>query len=239
MSVILYWSADVVRKFPGLAVAIGSIANVSIEKENNKIKELKESVYKEVLSKYSLDNLKDNPMVRAYRDLYWRLGIDPTKTRPSGEALLRRVLHGNPAPTILTAVDAYNLASMKTIVPISGFDMGRLHPPLSIRFARKGEEFMGIGMTKPVKLDEYMLVLADSKRVLCIYPHRDSDHTKITEDTKEILIVAYGAQGISRQQLEEAVQLALEYIKTVCGGDIGAISFLAQSPLECEKDAIF
>lgn len=227
MSVILNWSGDVVKKFPGLAVAVGNIANVLVEKENEKIKELKESICKEVLSRYSLDNLKDNPTVRAYRDLYWRIGIDPTKTRPSGEALLRRVLHGNPFPTILTAVDAYNLASMKTIIPISGFDMAFLHPPLNIRFAQKGERFIGIGMTKPIELDEHMLVLADSKRVLSIYPHRDSDHTKITKDTKEILIVAYGARGISRQQLEEAAQLALEYIKTVCGGEIGIIRFFS------------
>ncbi|MEM0216776.1 MAG: phenylalanine--tRNA ligase beta subunit-related protein [Candidatus Bathyarchaeia archaeon] len=230
MSIDLYWSDDVVRKFPGLAVAIGNITNVSVEKENNKIRELKESVCKEVLSKYSLDTLKDNPIVRAYRDLYWRIGIDPTKTRPSGEALLRRVLRGNPVPTLLTAVDAYNLASIKTIIPISGFDMARLHPPLNIRFARKDEEFIGIGATKPIKLDERMLVLTDSERVLCIYPHRDSEHTKITEDTKEILIVAYGAQGIGRQQLEDAVQLALKYINTVCGGEIGFIRFFSSVP---------
>ncbi|MBC7129841.1 hypothetical protein H5T51_01295 [Candidatus Bathyarchaeota archaeon] len=227
MSLIVYWCAEVAEKFPELAVAIGSINQVSVERENSKIQELKRAVYAEVRSKYALETLKDNPIVRAYRDLYWRLGIDPTKTRPSGEALLRRVLRGNPLPTISTAVDAYNLASMKTIIPISGFDIDKLNPPLNVRFAEKSEEFKGIGMNETLKLDDNLLVLADRQRVICIYPHRDSDYTKITATTRKILIVGYGAPRISRQQLEEAVKLALNYIKAVCGGEIDSISFFS------------
>jgi phosphoenolpyruvate synthase (EC 2.7.9.2) len=42
----------------------------------------------------SLEGLKEDPVVRAYRDFYWRLGIDPTKVRPSSEALARRAFRG-------------------------------------------------------------------------------------------------------------------------------------------------
>jgi DNA/RNA-binding domain of Phe-tRNA-synthetase-like protein len=68
------------------------IRNVRAEKDNEHIQSLKKAVYEEVKTKYNIEILKDDPTVRAYRDLYWKLGIDPTKTRPSGEALLRRVL---------------------------------------------------------------------------------------------------------------------------------------------------
>lgn len=118
---------------------------------------------------------------------------------------------------------------MKTIIPISGFDMEKLNPPLNVRFAEKGEEFKGIDVNETIRLDDNMLVLADRQHVVCIYPHRDSDYTKITENTRKILIVAYGAPGISRQQLEEAVQLALTYIKMACGGEIGPIRFFSPS----------
>lgn len=230
MQPVVYCSIEVAAKFPKLAVGVGQVTNVTIEAENKKIKELKSMVYAEVRAKYrDVEKLKDNTVVRAYRDLYWKLDIDPTKTRPSGEALLRRVLHGKPLPTISTAVDAYNLASMKTIIPISGFDMEKLSPPFNIRFAENGEEFIGIGMKESIKLTNKMLVLADTKRVLCIYPHRDSDSTKITEKTRNILIVGYGAQGISLQQLEEAVKTALEYIKKVCGGETQKIEIFTST----------
>jgi DNA/RNA-binding domain of Phe-tRNA-synthetase-like protein len=220
MQYAVYWCAEVSEKFPKIAVGICIINNVVVKKENEKIRELKIAAYSEVRAKHDVEKLKDNPVIRAYRDLYWKLDIDPTKTRPSGEALLRRVLHGNELPTISTAVDAYNLASMKTIIPISGFDKEKLNPPFNVRFAENGEEFTGIGMEKPTTLTSKMLVLADSKRVLCIYPHRDTDYTKITEKTKNILVIGYGAPGITAQQLKEAVETALSYIKKVSGGEI-------------------
>ncbi|MGB9959176.1 MAG: B3/4 domain-containing protein [Candidatus Bathyarchaeales archaeon] len=198
MQYIVYWCTEVSNKFPKIAIGIGAINNVFVEKENEKIRELKKAAYSEVKAKYNVEKLKDNPVIRAYRDFYWKLDIDPTKTRPSGEALLRRVLHGNELPTISTAVDAYNLTSMRTMIPISGFDREKLNPPFNIRFAKDGEEFTGIGMNTPIALTSKMLVLADSKRVLCIYPHRDAEQTKITEKTKNILIVGYGAPEIPR-----------------------------------------
>jgi DNA/RNA-binding domain of Phe-tRNA-synthetase-like protein len=158
------WDLEVSERLPKLSIGIGIINNVHVEIENEQIKRLKKAVYEEVRAKYNLKTLKDNPTVRAYRNFYWKLGIDPTKTRPSGEALLRRVLHGNELPRISTVVDAYNLASMKTIIPISGFDKDRLNPPFHVRFAKNGETFMGIGMVKPMTLTDKMLVLADEKK---------------------------------------------------------------------------
>ncbi|MGB9713497.1 MAG: B3/4 domain-containing protein [Candidatus Bathyarchaeales archaeon] len=200
-----------------------------MKKENEQIKKLKETVYNDVRSKYDVETLKDNYTVRAYRDFYWKLNIDPTKTRPSGEALLRRVLHGNKLPMISTVVDAYNLASMKTIIPISGFDSEKLNPPLHVRFADNGENFVGIGMSKPMILTDKMLVLADKSRVLCVYPYRDSDYTKITEKTKDVLIVGYGAPGITEQQLKGAVETTLAYIKQVSNGEIQTVKVFSAS----------
>jgi DNA/RNA-binding domain of Phe-tRNA-synthetase-like protein len=166
--------------------------------------------------------LKDNPTVRAYRDFYWKLDIDPTKTRPSGEALLRRVLNGNELPNISTAVDAYNLASMQTVIPISGFDIYRLNPPFHIRFA-ENEAVTGIGMDKPMQLTEKMLILTDEEQVLCVYPYRDSDQTKITLLTQKAVIIGYGAPRIGQERLMAAVERALEYIERVSGGEIETI----------------
>jgi DNA/RNA-binding domain of Phe-tRNA-synthetase-like protein len=219
----LNWDSRVLSKFPALAICIGTINGVRVEKENEQIRKLKKSVYEEVRAKYNIETLKDNSTVRAYRDFYWKLGIDPTKTRPSGEALLRRVLHGEDLPCISNVVDAYNLASMKTIIPISGFDEDRLSPPFQVRFANNGEVFAGIGMSKPLVLTDNVLVLADERQILCIYPYRDADYTKITEKTRNVVIIGYGAPSIERNQLEEAVETTLSYIKAVSGGEIQTI----------------
>lgn len=112
---------------------------------------------------------------------------------------------------------------MKTIIPISGFDKDRLNPPFQIRFAKNGETFRGIGMNKPMTLTDKMLVLADENQILCIYPYRDSDHTKITRQTRNVLVVGYGAPGITEQQLEKAVETTISHIKLVSGGETKTI----------------
>jgi len=228
MQIAVNWSSEVKRGFPNLAICVGTVNGTHVEKENEEIRKLRETVYDEVKTKYSIETLKDDLTVRAYRDFYWKLRIDPTKTRPSGEALLRRVLNGNQLPCISAVVDAYNLASMKTIISISGFDRDRLAPPFRVRFAVNGEVFAGIGMDTPMQLTDRMLVLTDERRVLCIYPYRDCDHTKISLETRNAVIVGYGAPGITMEQLKRAVEMTLAYIKQVSGGEIAEISVFGE-----------
>jgi DNA/RNA-binding domain of Phe-tRNA-synthetase-like protein len=227
MQIDLDWSPNVLAKFPELAICIGTITGIHNQKDNDQLRQLKKTVYEEARAKHNVEALKNDPTVRAYRDFYWKLDIDPTKTRPSGEALLRRVLNGNELPSISTVVDAYNLASMQTIIPISGFDRDTLNPPFHIRFA-KNETFTGIGMTKPILLTEKMLVLTDEKQVLCLYPYRDSDCTKITVQTERAVIIGYGAPRIGQEQLKEAVERTLEYIKCISGGEIETAKILGK-----------
>jgi DNA/RNA-binding domain of Phe-tRNA-synthetase-like protein len=109
---------------------------------------------------------------------------------------------------------------MKTIIPISGFDLDRIAPPFQVRFAKENEKFTGIGMKTPILLERNMLVLADDKQVLCIYPYRDCEHTKITLKTRNIALVGYGVPGTTSSQIKEAVEVALTFIREVAGGKI-------------------
>jgi DNA/RNA-binding domain of Phe-tRNA-synthetase-like protein len=220
MQIGVNWGSDVARKFPGLQICVGEIDDVCNERTNEQIQRLSRTVCDEVRARYRVEALKDDPTVRAYRDFYWRLDVDPTKTRPSGEALLRRVLHGDELPQISSVVDAYNLASMKTIIPISGFDADRVSPPFHVRFAKNTEVFTGIGMSKPMFLRDNTLVLTDEKQILCIYPYRDSDHSKITLQTRNALIIAYGSPRITENQLRSAVETTLSYIEQTSHGEI-------------------
>src|SRR5262245_10221827 len=78
------------------------------------------------------------------RDLYKAMGLDPTKTRPSNEALLRRVLKGEALYRVNTLVDALNLASLTHQLPFGLYDADRLRPPVVLRRGRDGEGYEGI-----------------------------------------------------------------------------------------------
>jgi len=67
------------------------------------------------------------------RTLYKALGLDPTKYRPSNEALLRRALKGEPLYRINTLVDALNLSSLRHQLPFGLYDLARVEPPVALR----------------------------------------------------------------------------------------------------------
>jgi len=158
-----------------------------------------------------LNSLKDHPTIRALRDFYWRIGIDPTKIRPSSEALMRRFLKYGKIPKINNVVDAGNIASLETLVPIGLYDLDKVKGNLTIRFAKEGEEFLDINGERKI-LSSNSIVLSDDLGILHLFPHRDANRTKITKETNKLLIVACGVKGMDKNLVEKAADRVLEIL---------------------------
>ncbi|MBS7640863.1 MAG: phenylalanine--tRNA ligase beta subunit-related protein [Candidatus Bathyarchaeia archaeon] len=205
--------------FPDLKVLAVFMEGLKITMKNPEIESLKASVVEEVKSKYKIETLKEVLSVRAYRDFFWRIGIDPTKNRPAAEALIRRILLGKPLPSINTFVDSLNIASIKSEVAIGSFDADKIvGDRIILRYACKGEEFYGIGMSKPAVMSGCEIVLSDEAGLIAIYPHRDSERTKITEATRKAIIIFCGAPGIGIDILKRAMSITTDLITRFCGG---------------------
>jgi DNA/RNA-binding domain of Phe-tRNA-synthetase-like protein len=133
------------------------------------------------------------------RRLYRSFGIDPTKFRPSSEALLRRVLKGKPFPRILNAVDICNLCSVRFLLPIGLYDAGRLGRRVTLRRGREGESYEGIRKDR-VNL-EGRPTLADEDGPFG-NPTSDSLRTSVNPGTRSIWMVIFAPEGYSRRDLE-------------------------------------
>ena len=207
--------------FPDLTVLTLHINGVNIQKKIPELEKFKVEVTRQVINQYTLETVKNHPTFRAYRDFFWSIKIDPTKIRPAAEALIRRILAGKKLPCINTLVDAYNLASITGRIALATFDADRLHGDLLMRFAEEGEQFVGIGMQKPLVLKGGEILVSDEKKLVAIYPYRDADNTKVTEKTENIMMLVCGVPGIPKQDLENASQLALNNITRFCDGKKG------------------
>ncbi|MBW3583952.1 MAG: hypothetical protein KY455_12735 [Euryarchaeota archaeon] len=164
---------------------------------------------------WHLDTLKDDPIAAGYRKLSWALGIDPTKNRPSGEALARRILAGKPLPKIHPLVDAYNLASAQTLVPLSAYDLDHIEPPLTVRPATEVEPFHGIGRD-PERLDAGRIVYADAAgHVAGVALWRDALATRVREETQRALLLAIGADPVPPEAGDRALDAALAMARRV------------------------
>jgi DNA/RNA-binding domain of Phe-tRNA-synthetase-like protein len=209
---------EVPTSFSGICVAEGDVRSVHITRECIGLEALKQEIIREIRSRYSLEQVRDESLFRAYRDFFWSVGVDLTKTRPASEALVRRILSGGRLPAINTAVDAYNLASARSGIPIAAFDADTLNGELTMRFAEEGELFLGIGMEKPVVLREKQVIVTDTENIIAIYPYRDSDATKVTMDKRNIRILTCGVPWVERGKVAKAYELCAAYLKEYTKG---------------------
>ena len=122
------------------------------------------------------------------RSLYKDLGLDPTKVRPSNEALLRRVLKGEALYPVNTLVDALNLCSLRAQLPFGLYDLDRVQPPVVLRRGTAGESYEGI-RKGPVNV-EGRPVLVDARGPFG-NPTSDSARTMITTTCRRALVIAY------------------------------------------------
>ncbi|MCE4599383.1 MAG: hypothetical protein F7C81_04205 [Desulfurococcales archaeon] len=208
-------------KNKGISLAYGLVSGIEVKPSpviiNKKLSQVEESIRREFESG---DALSQHPHVKLYRKLLWTFNIDPTKTRPSSEALARRVIRGKPIPRINNIVDIGNIVSLETLIPIGLYDYDRINPPLTLTTAKGGEEFEPIGGRK-IKLKQGTPIIKDSTgKVVHVYPHRDSIHSMVTESTKTLLVIAAGAPGIPVKNLVQAVNMVINLIKSINPGVI-------------------
>lgn len=205
-------------KFPGLHARVTHLRGLTIRAQSPELEAFKAQIFDEAAKKWNLDELKDSSVFRAYRDFFWKVKVDPTKTRPASEALLRRILRGNPLPSINTLVDAYNLASVITSIPFGAFDVDKMRGTPVMREAKWGEEFLGIGMEKPIKLSGGEAVIQDDERLVAVYPYRDAEYSKVSTSTHNLFLLTCGVPGIGADVLEGAEAVGIEYIIRFCNG---------------------
>ena len=152
------------------------------------------------------------------RTLYKALGIDPTKTRPSNEALLRRALKGETLYRINTLVDALNLVSLREQLPFGLYDLDRLKPPVVLRKGKTGEGYEGI--RKGFVNVEARPVLVDAEGPFG-NPTSDSLRTAITTATRRTLVVAYAPAAYSVPRLRDVLDVTARTLTRFCGGEGG------------------
>lgn len=89
--------------------------------------------------RFAGESLPDLPVVAAVRRLFRDAGADPTRYRPSSEALLRRILKGEELPAIHPLVDLNNCLSVTLAVPSCVMAEGTVEAPVVLRSGAPGE----------------------------------------------------------------------------------------------------
>jgi DNA/RNA-binding domain of Phe-tRNA-synthetase-like protein len=150
----------------------------------------------------------------AVRTMYKRVGIDPTKRRPSSEALLRRVRKGEGLPRINSMVDVCNWCSLEFQLPYGLYDAAHLEGDVVLRLGIEGESYPGIR-----KDDVHVggrITLADNRGPFG-NPTSDSARTMVTAATTRALVVVFAPRDIDARQLDRVVQITAQRMEEFTG----------------------
>lgn len=147
--------------------------------------------------------------------MYKRVGIDPTKTRPSNEALLRRVRKGGAIPRINSMVDIINWCSLESQLPYGLYDLSRVIGAITLRLGREGEAYAGI-RKDTVHVAGRITVVDDEGPFG--NPTSDSARTMVTPSTTDALVVVYAPAETGAGRLREVADFTSQRIADLCGG---------------------
>jgi DNA/RNA-binding domain of Phe-tRNA-synthetase-like protein len=140
--------------------------------------------------------------ITAVRTMYKRVGLDPTKTRPSSEALLRRVRKGDSLPRINSMVDVCNWCSLEFQLPYGLYDAAHIDGDVELRIGRAGESYPGI--RKDAVHVDGRIALADGVGPFG-NPTSDSARTMVTTDTRQALLVVFAPREVEGRRLEQVL----------------------------------
>ena len=150
----------------------------------------------------------------AVRTMYKRVGIDPTKRRPSSEALLRRVRKGDALPRINSMVDVCNWCSLECQLPYGLYDVAHIEGDVVLRLGVVGESYSGI------RKDEVhvagRMTLADSHGAFG-NPTSDSARTMVTTATTRALVVVFAPREMDARRLDRVVDLTAQRMREFTG----------------------
>lgn len=134
------------------------------------------------------------------RDLYRAIGIEPTKLRPSSEALFRRAIKGKPLYQINSIVDVSNYVSLSIFLPIGLYDKDKIKGNIILRTGYENESYKGIG--KDIINISGRLTLADSVGPFG-NPSSDSLRTSIDPKSQNVLMILFAPSNYSTAILQQ------------------------------------
>ncbi|MFZ3077897.1 MAG: phenylalanine--tRNA ligase beta subunit-related protein [Candidatus Aenigmatarchaeota archaeon] len=226
---------EVLEKYPEYVCGIVVARNIDNRGLSGEILQMIKNEEARIKLDFNLETLAQHPFVQNWRKVYSSFGSRPAEFRASSEALIRRTLKGNSVSHISRLVDIYNFISLKYRTPVGGEDLEKISGNLRLRFADGSEKFIPLGSEKNENPDAGEVVYVDDeKNVLCRrWNWRESEITKLTENTKSAIIVIEALPPLAENDVMRALGDAAGLVKKFCGAET-KIFVLSSKNMEIE-----
>lgn len=166
---------------------------------------------------HDISRLAEIEGIREWRAVFKQVGIDPSRYRPSSEALLRRLLQGNSFFWINSAVDVNNFFSVLHALPFGIYDQDLLVGDVVCRLGLADDVYEGLN-GREVNM-EGKLLLADQNGAFGS-PIVDSKRSCVTEQSRNLMQVIFFHEQISDQQKDQIIGSVGRMFTEINGGEL-------------------
>ena len=183
---------DIIKNlYPDLQLGIFT-SHVSVSESGPLILGKIDEVTAKIRSSYSLEDISSIATIQQTKNAYRKLGKDPSRYRPSAEALCRRIVNGKLLYHVNNIVDILNIISIETGFSIGGYDLDKINSSIILSKGKAGIPYDAIG--RGILNMEDLPVLYDNSGPFGS-PTSDSTRTMVTPDTKNFLMVIFDFEG--------------------------------------------
>ncbi|MBI5035917.1 hypothetical protein HZC09_01110 [Candidatus Micrarchaeota archaeon] len=210
------------EKFPGLLVGVVSVKGADNNGIASGIAEKTTEQEARIRREFQAETLSQTPKIDSWRKAYAAFGGKPKENRSSVENLYRLVLKGSDLRHINKLVDIYNLVSLKHMLPLGGEDLDKTKGDITLTFATAQEpSVLLLGDKEARPPHEGEVIYKDSISTICRrWNWREAERTKLTEETRNCVLVAEALLPVTGEELEAAVSELEAMVKKHCGSTI-------------------
>ena len=127
-------------------------------------------------------------------------------------------------PAINSLVDTYNLVSLRTRCSMGAHDLDKIALPVELRVLEEKCRFTPLGSSDEVEIAAGEFGYVDARqRVICRLDLQQADLSKITTDTKNVLLIIEGTTAHTPAQVAECFQESIATISRYCGGSVAEV----------------
>lgn len=215
---------SIIDLFPDVAIGIVVARSLDNKGSNTEVANLLRSAEADSRQRFEGKVLSEHPTIQSWRQAYKKFKAGDYKS--SVENLTKRVVKGGTLPTINSLVDLYNVISLQYVFPVGGEDLDHVSGNIVLTVAKGDEEFIPLLETENNPPLPGEVVYRDAETVLCRkWNWRESDKTKLIEDTKNAIFVIESVLAEDRDRMEKATRELAQLLEAFCEAKT-SISFL-------------
>jgi DNA/RNA-binding domain of Phe-tRNA-synthetase-like protein len=205
------------NKMPNFKIGVIEYGNITVSSTPQMLKGRLHLFQESLMFDMETKEISEFEGLKEWRTMFKQFGTDPSKYRPSVEALYRRVKKGNVLMTDNSAIDINNFFSMQYEIPLGIYNMDAIESPISITIGDSSSQYDALN-GRVVNM-EGKLVTSD-RRGPFGSPIVDSKRTMITTDTTRALHIIYFTASISSDEAKEMLKAIEKMFIQVHGGEV-------------------